>query len=69
MTSNYLQNNDRKLECLIQRIRLDSNAIGMGFGIEKCYMLIMKSGKRETVEGRELPNQESNKRLGKKENY
>ena len=30
----------------------------MEFGIEKCSMLTMKSGKRETTEGIELPNQE-----------
>ena len=41
----------------------------MEFGIEKCSMLKMKNGKRETMEGIELLNQESNKMLGKKVNY
>ena len=31
----------------------------MEFGIEKCSMLIIKIGKRDTVEGTELQNQES----------
>ena len=30
----------------------------MEFGIEKCAMLIIKIGKRESAEGIELPNQE-----------
>ena len=30
----------------------------MEFGIEKCAVLIMKSGKRQTTEGIELQNQE-----------
>ena len=41
----------------------------MEFGIEKCAMLIMKSGKRETVKRLELPNQKSIRTLGEKENY
>ena len=32
----------------------------MEFGIEKCAMLVMKSGKREITERTELPNQEEN---------
>ena len=40
----------------------------MEFGIEKCVILIMKSGKRETTEGRELPNQERIRILKEKEN-
>ena len=41
----------------------------MEFGIEKCAMLIMKSGKRQITEGTELPNQERNRTLGEKEDY
>ena len=41
----------------------------MEFSIEKCAMLIMKRGKRETTERIELANQESIKILGEKENY
>ena len=41
----------------------------MEFGIEKCAILQMKSGKRETIEPIKLPNQESIRKLGGKENY
>ena len=41
----------------------------MEFGTEKCALLIMKSEKRETTEGRELLNQETIRMLGEKENY
>ena len=41
----------------------------MEFGIEKCGMLITKSGIRETSEGIELQNQDSMKTFGEKENY
>ena len=30
----------------------------MEFGIEKCAMLVMKSGKRHLIDGMELPNQD-----------
>ena len=41
----------------------------MEFGIKKCAMLIMKSGKCKTMEKIELPNQKSIKMPGEKENY
>ena len=41
----------------------------MEFGMEKCAMLIMKSGKRETMEGIEVPIQERIRMFGEKENY
>ena len=31
----------------------------MEYGIEKCAMLVMKSGKRHTTDGIELPNQDA----------
>ena len=37
-------------------IRIYTQDIGMEFCIKKCTMLRMKSGKRETTEGKELPN-------------
>ena len=43
--------------------------IGIEFGIEKCAILIMKSGKRETAEGIELLSQKSIRTIGEKENY
>ena len=41
----------------------------MEFSIEYCAMIIMKSRKRETVEGIEIPIQERIRMLGDKENY
>ena len=41
----------------------------MEFGIEKCAMLIRKSGKRQMTEGKELPNQERMRTQGEKETY
>ena len=47
-----------------------SQNIVMEFGIEKCAMLIMRSGKRQITERIEQPkNQERIRMLGKKENY
>ena len=41
----------------------------MEFGIEKCAMLVMKSGKRHMTEGMELPNQDKIRKLGENETY
>ena len=41
----------------------------MEFGIEKYAMVIMKSRKRQTVEGIKLPHQECIRKISKKENY
>ena len=41
----------------------------MEFGIEKCAMLVMKSGKRHLTDGMELPNQDKIRTLGEKETY
>ena len=46
------------MEPLIQAVMIYSKNIGMEFGIEKCVMLIMKSGKRQMKKGIEQPNQE-----------
>ena len=43
--------------------------ISMEFGIEKCTMLAMKKWKREVIEVKELPNLETIRTLGEKENY
>ena len=48
--------NEKELETLIRTVRIYSQDIGMGFGIEKCAMLVMKSGKRHITDGMELPN-------------
>ena len=49
--------NEKELETLIHTVRIYSRDIGMEFGIEKCAMLVMKSGKRQQTDGMELPKQ------------
>ena len=41
----------------------------MEFGIEKCAMLVMKSGKRHMTDGMELPNEDKIWMLGENETY
>ena len=41
---------EKELETLIHAVRIYSQDIGMEFGIEKCAMLVMKSGKRQLRE-------------------
>ena len=48
--------NEKELKTLKQAVRIYSQDIGMKFGIEKCAILKMKSGKWQTTEGIELPN-------------
>ena len=55
--------NEKELETLIHTVRKYSRDIGMEFGIEKCAMLIMKSGKRHLTDGIELPNKDKIKSL------
>ena len=50
--------NEKELEILIHAVRIYSQDIGMEFGIEKCTMLIMKSGKRHMTGEMELPTQD-----------
>ena len=38
--------NKKELETLIHAVRIPSQDIGMEFGIEKCAILVMKSGKQ-----------------------
>ena len=49
---------EKELETLIQTIRIYSQDTGMEFGIEKCIILIMKSGKRQITKGIKLLNYE-----------
>ena len=46
-----------------------SQGIGMEFGIEKCALLVMKSGKRHLTDGIELPNQDKIRTLAENETY
>ena len=61
--------NEKELKTLIHAVRIYSQDIGMEFGIEKCAMLVIKSGKRLLTDGMELPNQDKIRTLGKKETY
>ena len=57
------------MEALIHAVRIYSQDIGVEFGIVKCAMLVMKSGKRHLTDGMELPNQDKIRTLGKKKTY
>ena len=41
----------------------------MEFGIEKCALLVMKSGKRHLTDGIELPNQDKIRTFAENETY
>ena len=49
--------NEKELKTLIHTVKIYNQDIGIEFGIEKCAMLVMKSGKQHATEGFELPNQ------------
>ena len=59
--------NEKELETLIHAVGIYSQNIGMEFGIEKCAILVMKSGKRYLTDGMEIPNQDKIRTLGEKE--
>ena len=59
----------KELETLIHAVRIYNQDIGMESGIEKCAMLVIKSGKRHLTDGMELPNQDKIRTLGEKETY
>ena len=56
MTSIYWQKKEKEPETLIHAVRIYNQDIEMEFSIEKCAMLVMKSGKRHVTEGMEQPN-------------
>ena len=56
--------NEKELETLIHAVRIYSQDIGMEFGIEKCAMLVMKSGKWHMTEGMELSHDRKIRTLG-----
>ena len=59
----------KELETRIHAVRIYSQDIGMGFDIEKCDMLVMKSGKRHMTDGIELPNYDKIRTLEENETY
>ena len=61
--------NEKELETLIHGVRIYSQDIGIEFGIEKCAMLDMKSGKRHLTDGIELPKQDKIRTLEENETY
>ena len=61
--------NEKELETLIHTVRIYSQDIGMEFGIEKCAILVMKSGKWHRTDRMELPNQDKIRTLGENETY
>ena len=61
--------NEKELETLIHPNRIYSQDIGMQFGIEKCAMLVMKSGKQHMTDGIELPNHDRIRTLEENETY
>ena len=61
--------NEKELETLLHAVRIYNQNIGMEFGIEKCTMLVIKSGKQHLMDGMELPNQDKIKSFGEKETY
>ena len=61
--------NEKEQEILIHAVRIYSQDIGMEFGIEKCAMLVMKSGKQHLTDEMELPNQDKIRMLGEKETF
>ena len=54
--------NEKEVETLIYTNRIYNHDIGIEFGIEKCAMLVMKSGKQHSTDGMELPLECSEKR-------
>ena len=61
--------NKKELETLIDAVRIYSQDKGIEFGIGKCAMLVMKSGKRHMTDGIELPNHDKIRTLGEKETF
>ena len=59
----------KELETLIHAVRIYIQDIGMEFRIEKCAMIVMKSGKRHMTDGMELPNQAKIRKPRENETY
>ena len=61
--------NEKELETLIHTVRIYSKDIGMELGIEKCAMLVMKSGKRHLTDRMEQSDQDKIRTLAENETY
>ena len=61
--------NKEELETPTHAVRIYSQDIGMEFGIEKCAMQVMKSGKWHMTDGMELLNQDKIRTPRENETY
>ena len=64
-----LAKNEKEIETLIHAVSIYSQGIGMESWIEKCVLLVIKSGKWHLSEGMKLPNHDKIWTLGEKETY
>ena len=72
MYINYIKlfaKKENELETVIPAVRIYNQDIGREFDIEKCAMLVMKSGKRHMTDRMELPNQDKFRTLGENGTY
>ena len=69
MTLNYLQKMKKNWKLSYTQLEYTVRTIGMEFGIEKCAMLVMKSGKRHMTDWMELPNPDRIRTLEENETY
>ena len=56
--------NERQIDTLVQTVRIVSGYMRMEFGISKCAVLIMKSGRLTSCDGIVLPDNERIRSLG-----
>ena len=61
--------NEKDLQTLIRAVTIYNQDIGMECGIEKCAMLVTKSGQRHLTYRMELPGQDKIRTLREKETY
>ena len=66
--SKLFEKNEKELEILIHAVRIYCPYIGMEFGIEKCAMVVIKSGKWHLTDIMGLPNQDKIRTLRENEN-
>ena len=64
-----LAKSEKKLETLIQTVRIYSQDIRMEFGMEKCTVFVVKNVKRYITERVELQNQVVIRNRREKETY
>ena len=61
--------NDKERKIIINAVRIYNQDIGIEFGLEKCAMPDMKSGKQHMTDGIEFLNQDKIRTLGENETY